>query len=154
SNTASDWMNAGGQLIRRSEIERLISQIKDGSINTWTEVHAFYIEQGRNYAADKLAHSLWALEAVYGISIKNLPAAAFRDMLQRALHTREWMMAGIAESRAKDYENPFRLMTYSSREEMNKVIGSLESNSFIKLETENLERFRTEIAKVVDRFKL
>ena len=56
------------------------------------------------------------------------------------------MTAGISESRAKDYQNPFRMMVYESEQEMEKVLGSFESNSFIKQEQTNLEAFRKQVA--------
>lgn len=141
-----EWLNAGGQLIRREEMERLISGIRNGQITGWQAIHDFYKQQAANYAADKLLHSLSAYEEVFGISVKTAGVAVFKDLLQRALHTREWMTAGISDSRAKDYQNPFRMMVYESEKEMEKVLGSFESNSFIKQEIENLESFRRQVA--------
>ncbi|MGB8191474.1 MAG: DUF4954 family protein [Chitinophagaceae bacterium] len=141
----SEWINAGGQLIRRSEIEELIGQIKNGGLTGWDGIHDFYKAQATSYAEDKLAHSLAAFEKIYGFSVKSSSFSILRDLLQRALHTKEWMLENISESRSKDYENPFRLMVYESEAEMNKVLGSFESNSFIKQEKENLIAFRKEI---------
>lgn len=141
----SEWLNAGGQLIRKTAIEQLIGNIKNGGIGSWDQVHDFYKEQGAAYASDKLMHSVVAFEKVYGISIKNIDHSIFTDLLQRAVRTKEWMTDGIAESRAKDYQNPFRQMVYENEAEMNKVLGSLESNSFIKQERENLEAFKKDV---------
>jgi hypothetical protein len=43
-----------------------------------------------------------------------------------------WMVKGIYESRAKDYANPFRRMVYESQKEMEKVVGRLKDNAFIR----------------------
>lgn len=149
SEPISEWANAGGQLIKKHAIEKLIHQVHNGSINSWDDIHAFYKQQAENYANDKLAHSIAAFEKVYGISLKEAGATIFKDLLQRAVHTREWMTAGISESRAKDYQNPFRLMVYESEQEMEKVLGSFESNSFIKQEVENLHGFRKEVSALL-----
>ena len=60
----------------------------------------------------------------------------------------------IKITRTKDYTNPFRKMVFENEAEMNAVIGSLESNSFIKdqkalLEaiTNNVELIKKALAK-------
>ena len=53
--------------------------------------------------------------------------------------TKEWMTRNIFESRAKDYSNPFRKMVYDTEKEMEKVVGKLTDNVFIKeQQAENL----------------
>ena len=141
----SEWLNAGGQLIKKNAIENLIEKISNGGVNGWSDVHAFYVQQGENYANDKLLHSMAAFEKVYGMDVKGLDASLLKDLLQRAVHTRQWMTGNIAESRAKDYQNPFRLMVYESEKEMEKVLGSFESNTFILQEKENLRVLKDEV---------
>jgi hypothetical protein len=148
------WLNAGGQLIRQERIEKLKDDIREGRLNSWDEVHGFYRQQAENYPQDKLAHSLAALEKVQGISFKDVNGPMFRNLLEQAVHTREWMTANIRKSREKDHENPFRMMVYGSKKEMDKVLGSLEGNSFIRQETENLEKFRNDISGIIAAFGL
>jgi hypothetical protein len=141
----AEWINVGGQLIQKSSIDSLIKEINSGGINGWNEVHEFYKQEGENYAADKLAHSLAAFEKIYGIHIRTADEAILKDLLQRAVRTREWMTANISDSRAKDYKNPFRMMVYENEAEMEKVLGSFESNSFIRQELENLSAFKEQV---------
>lgn len=141
----TEWLNAGGQLIKKTAIEDLIQKISSGALNGWSDVHDFYVQQGENYANDKLVHSLAAFEKVSGLNLKTAGASILKDLLQRAVHTRQWMTEGIVESRAKDYQNSFRLMVYENEKEMDKVLGSFESNSFIKQETESLQIFQQEV---------
>lgn len=145
----TEWLNVGGQLIKKIAIEELISNIGSGKTGGWDDVHSFYVQQGENYANDKLVHSLAAFEKVYGIDLRSAGASILKDLLQRAVHTREWMTEGIRESRAKDYQNSFRLMMYENEKEMEKVLGSFESNSFIKQETENMEIFQKEVSALL-----
>lgn len=140
-----EWVNAGGQLIRKAAIDKLAEDISHDRLNGWQDVHDFYKAQGERYAADKLSHSIAAFEYVYGLSLKSIDAGIFKNILQRAIHTREWITANIRDSRAKDYKNPFRLMVYETEQEMEKVLGSLSDNSFILQETAAAETFRKEV---------
>jgi hypothetical protein len=152
--TIASWVNVGGQLILRSEVDKQIKGVRAGRIKGWEEMHAFYAQQGKNYAADKLAHALAILKEVFGINIKRASAATIKQLLQQSVATREWMVKGIRQSRAKDYENPFRTMVYENAAAMEKVIGKLSENSFIKQEQKALETYRKDIAQLIRKFKL
>jgi Domain of unknown function (DUF4954) len=148
------WVNAGGQLIRESEMEKLISQIHSGKIKNWEQVHLWYSTQGENYPADKLAHALAALKTATGISLRKEGPEALGHLLRQSVATREQLVKEIYESRAKDYTNPFRKMVYESPEEMNAVVGKLQDNSFIRQEKETLKQYRKEVEQIVADWKL
>ncbi|WEK38062.1 MAG: DUF4954 family protein [Candidatus Pseudobacter hemicellulosilyticus] len=142
------WTNVGGQLIRQVAIEKLIQKIHTGRVKSWEQVHAFYTEQADAYAQEKFQHAAAALQAVHGIHLRKAGADSIKSLLDQSLQTREWMVKGIYEARAKDYKNPFRKMVYESTAAMNKVTGKLEQNAFIKQEKEGLETFRKTIASL------
>jgi hypothetical protein len=148
------WVNAGGQLIRESEMEKMISQIHNGKIKNWEQVHLWYSTQGENYPADKLAHALAALKTATGISLRKEGPEALGHLLRQSVATREQLVKEIYESRAKDYTNPFRKMVYESPEEMNAVVGKLQDNSFIRQEREALKQYRKEVEQIVADWKL
>jgi len=150
----TQWMNAGGQLILRSEIDKLIKQINGGRVKDWESVHNFYTQQGQNYSYEKLAHAMAAVKEVFGISLRKATPAVIKNLLHQSITTREWMVKEIYESRAKDYRNPFRKMVYETTEAMNKVVGKLEDNSFIKQEQKALEAYKKEIQQLVTKLKL
>ncbi|MDO6429821.1 DUF4954 family protein [Flavitalea sp. BT771] len=150
----AQWVNAGGQLIRASELQKLIQQIRNGKIKEWRQVHQFYIAQGGNYSKDKLYHALAALKQVHGINLRRAGKTALKDVLQKSVETKEWMTRGIYNSRAKDYTNPFRQMVYSSLEEMNVVVGSLQDNGFIRQEKAALRAYKKETEAIVQKFRL
>ena len=152
--TLTKWINAGGQLIRESELQKMIQQIKSGKIKEWRQVHQFYTTQGENYGKDKLQHALAALKQVHGISLRKAGKSALREILLQGVVTKEWMTKGIYTSRAKDYSNPFRQMVYSSREEMDVVVGSLQDNSFIRQEKAALKTYKKETETIIQKFKL
>ncbi|GHV88994.1 hypothetical protein AGMMS50267_13540 [Spirochaetia bacterium] len=54
-------------------------------------------------------------------------------------------------SRAKDFHDPFRGITYRNREEMEEVVGTAENNFFIHLSRENLLMFEAAVAALTER---
>lgn len=150
----TEWSNIGGQLILRSEVTKLISQVNTGKVKSWDNIHAFYTQQSANYPFEKLSHALAALKAVHGISLKRVKPAVLKNLLQQSVATKQWMVDEIYESRAKDYSNPFRKMVYETTAAMNKVVGKLENNSFIKQEKEELEVYKKNIQALIRKFKL
>lgn len=149
----TQWMNAGGQLILRSEIDRLIKQIHSGRVKSWDDVHGFYIDQAKEYTVEKFRHAAAVLRETHGIQLKKAGAAAIRDILLQSITTREWMVKGIYESRAKDYKNPFRKMLYETPAAMNTVTGKLEQNSFIKQERAALEQYTKTVQGLIKKLK-
>jgi Domain of unknown function (DUF4954) len=146
------WVNVGGQLIRKSELEKLIGQIHAGKIRSWDGVHQFYIRQGDQYAMDKLVHALAALKTVRGQTLKKMGKTGFAELLRDSIATRDWMTKEIYASREKDYTNPFRKMVYDSPEEMNVVVGRLQDNGFIKQEKDAAKKYRKEIEQTLRQF--
>ena len=142
------WANAGGQLIPSSELDKLLTQIAGNKVKNWAGVHAFYRKQAGNYSTQQLQHALAALQAISGGGWKK-NKQSLQQILQQAVYTKEWMVKGIYESRAKDYSNPFRSMVYNNRKEMETVTGSLEKNSFILQEQAALLLFKKQVAAIL-----
>lgn len=149
----SEWLNVGGQLIQQSEVEKLKRNIKSDKIRSWDELHQFYRLQGQAYATDKLNHAYTSLLEVLHITPRQFTAEVFQDLLQKAVTTREWMCKGILDSRSKDYKNPFRKMVYDNLEEMNKVVGRLEDNSFIQQQAKELDELKKQVRAVSRKLK-
>ena len=139
------WMNIGSQLIRKSAIDQFKVNVKKGVIKSWDDVHAFYISEGNRYAQDKLQHAYNSLLEILQITSRQFTATLFTKLLNETFKTKEWLCKGIYQSRAKDYSNPFRKMVYESVEEMNKVIGTLDDNSFIQSQMKATDEMKKEI---------
>lgn len=150
----SQWVNAGGQLILRSALDKLIKQIHGGRVKSWNDIHAFYEQQAQSYQQEKLLHAFAALKEVQGIHLKKAAPAVIKDLLQQSILIKEWMVKGIYESRAKDYRNPFRKMVYETTEAMNKVLGKLSDNTFIKQEQAALENYKKTIQQLIKKWQL
>lgn len=141
------WINVGGQLIRKEAIDELKRNIKSNKIENWDMVHQFYREQGARYDTDKLNHAFASFLEIEHITKKQFTPEVFQKLLNRTLGIKEWMAKGICTSRAKDYTNPFRKMVYENDEEMNEVIGSLETNDFIQQQYKTLNELKAAIAQ-------
>lgn len=143
-----EWLNIGGQLIPATAISLLKERIKKGSIKSWENIHQFYISQSNNYPTQKLQHALASYAALNNTKTSNFGFEDFENLLKEAVQIKTWMSKGIYQSRAKDYNNDFRKMVYDTTEEMNKVMGSLDDNSFIKQQEEDLKQFKLTVNKL------
>ena len=150
----SEWLNIGGQLIQKTEVEKLKRGIKSSKVKSWGDLHNFYRQQGVVYTADKLDHGYTALLEILNITPRQFTPSLFKKLLEQALDTRAWICKGIYDSRAKDYSNPFRKMVYETNEEMNKVIGKLEETSFIQDQMAELDTLKKQVKAVVKKMKL
>jgi hypothetical protein len=152
--TLKEWSNIGGQLIPRDEIQQFVKDIHTGEIQSWDNVHAFYLQQAKQYGHKKLIHALAALERVYSINWQNDAKFLVADLLKKSLDTKQWMSESIYSSRAKDHSNVYRRMVYDSTEEMNVVLGKIEDNSFIQQEKQSLELHKQKVHAIIDRLGL
>ncbi|MCW3082364.1 DUF4954 family protein [Segetibacter sp.] len=137
-----DWMNVGGQLIPRAEVNQLTKRIRAGKLKSWDALHDFYLQQADLYKSQKLAHALAAFHKATGSHVGKMDKKSFDNLVRSGIATKEWMTQGIYESRAKDYTNSFRKMPFENQEEMDAVVGKLEDISFIKQQREALENYK------------
>jgi hypothetical protein len=139
------WLNIGGQLLPEIVLNYLKQHVKTGKINSWDDVHEFYTANGAEYKKLKQQHALASLFEIAGIDAKHFTAQNLNSLLNTSASVKEWMAKGIYEARAKDYQSKFRKLVYDTNEEMNKVIGRLEDNSFIKQTNIELKEYREKI---------
>ena len=117
-------------------------------------MHAFYATNSEIYPEQKLQHAFASLLEVLQIKPVDFDKKLFKELVQQALTTREWMVKGIFESRAKDYHNPFRKMVYDNRKQMETVTGKLDENSFIKKKITEMKDYREKTKSLQKKFKL
>ncbi len=144
------WENVGGQLIPESSLTRLKKQIKSDSISSWDDIHHFYQDESDLFGRNRLGQAVAAHRAVFPEIDLRTNAA---NLLEESLATRRWITDSIYESRAKDYHNGFRAMTYDSEEEMESVVGKLEDNDFIRESREETEMFEENIRRIIKNYE-
>ncbi len=148
SITRASFMNIGGQLMKTAVVNKIKADVKNNTINGWTDMHNRYKAEGTAYSTDLLEHAYCSLLEILNITTKQFTAELFNNLLQQTIATKTWMTEGILKSREKDYTNPYRKMVYENNEEMNKVIGKLEDNSFIQRQFEGLEEFKDVVKRM------
>ena len=129
-------------------------EIYNGTIKSWDHLHDFYLTNAKIYPEQKMQHAFASLLEVSNLKPADFDKKAFREFTRQAVATREWMVKGIFESRAKDYHNPFRKMVYDNRKQMDAVIGKLDENSFIKNKIAEMKDYREKTKILLKKFKL
>ena len=148
----TEWLNIGGQLMKTATLKRLKDDVISDKISSWKNVHDRYREEGKKYDNDLLEHAYCSLLEILNITGNQFTVELFRKLLGETLSTKQWMTEGILKSREKDYTNPYRKMVYENNVEMNKVLGSLEDNSFIQSQFEGLENYKKMINEIITKF--
>jgi len=165
-----NWVNLGGQLAAEPEVERLLDDIKAGRLKNWQEIHGRYDEMWRDYPRRKQAHALAVLLELLGGDCPNfrghrgeavvdengtvplitgeLTLESWNAALDEAVRIQEYIRDQVYASRKKDYDNPFRRVTFRNDEEMKAVLGTAEDNSFVKQVREETEVFKQQAASV------
>ncbi|AEF80917.1 DUF4954 family protein [Leadbettera azotonutricia] len=151
----AEWVNMGGQIAPTFRVDELRSRIREGKISNWNSIHAAYDEMAAAYAEDKARHAwevyryLCKAESSEAHPLKDFEA--FKKELETLIQTRVWIAEQVYASRAKDFNDPFRAITYRNKKEMEQVVGSAGDNSFVKLVQEKTAAFAEEITGLLCR---
>lgn len=143
-----DWVNLGGQIMQKRDLDNLRSDIGSGALNTWEEIHNRYDDLWAKYTVDKQKHAFATLCELLGT--ENPSMKQWKSVLDRAASIQEFVCDQVYATRKKDYDNPFRQSTYRNMDEMTAAIGTIDENSFIihvKQETEAFKRQAEELKK-------
>ena len=123
------WINLGGQLVKAADLNALRSDICNGTLDSWDDIHRRYNELWGQYATDKLCHALQALHMALDTDAITtdlwLQALAHEERIQRRISEQVYL------SRKKDHDNAFRTSTCRNAEESMAVYGTPEENSFV-----------------------
>lgn len=145
------WFNLGGQLMSMDDFNQLRSDIKDGTINTWKEVHHRYTEIWKRYPMDKLRHAYLSLKHVIGV--ETFTDEDWMYVLNKGIEIQNYVFDQVYQTRKKDYENIFRRATFATEEEMLAAWGPLDENSFIKQQREETRQFIEKVQNLKKRLQ-
>ena len=149
-----EWVNACGRLLPKKSIvnaenavmgtsgtscqastcyHEKTSEKSEKNIESWEDLHDYFDKEFELYGSRKLFHALSVAMLLYK---KEKPD---KDLLNKLKTDYEKLLKKIEQeiikSRKKDYDDPFRKMVFSNKEEMDNVLGVLEKDSL-------LERFK------------
>ncbi len=133
------WVNLGGQLVRADDLDQLKADIKAGKLSTWPAIHGAYNRLWENYPLDKQRHALATLLGL--LEAEGLSPELWAAAVDEAVKIQQYIAEQTYLTRKKDYENPFRQTTFDVPEEMKEVLGSVETNSFVRQVREETEAF-------------
>lgn len=138
-----NWVNVGGQVMPEQIFENIITNIKNGSITSWSEIHNYYDKQEEDYALQKVRYAMFVIEKINNKTIIEMNTQDIEKIVSDATIVAETIYQQSYSSRNKDYKDPFRLMTYKSEKEMISVVGDIADNDFLidlREETEILKK--------------
>lgn len=126
------WINVGGQIIPEDKVNELFELIKSKQIDSWKQVHDFYDDCEQKYSYWKVRYAIYVLEKLYSKKISEFTTEIFKDIISDVLNVSNYIYENSLSSREKDYTDYFRTITYSSKEEMTAVIGTINDVGFLK----------------------
>ncbi len=144
----SDWVNFGGQIIPSFRIEILRQKIKEGAIDNWNGIHAFYADAAKQYPLDKLKH---AYSVLAFLEHESITLDDFKRELNNLIHTQRWINDQVYKSRDRDFSDPFRGITYRNEKEMEAVAGKTVNNPFIRYMAKKTEDYVKAVEGLIER---
>ncbi len=137
------WVNLGGQLVHRDDVDQLRSDIGSGVLTSWAEIHRRYDALWEAYPQAKQRHAWATLCALLGT--ETIDPVRWEQALQEAADIQELIRDEVFASRRKDFDNPFRQATYRNDAEMRAAIGTIEQDGFVKQVRQETEDFKRRI---------
>ena len=151
----SEWVNLGGQIVPAFRVDKLREQIRNNEIKSWDEIHAAYDEMAAAYPLDKARHAWETYKFLDRPPCQPEHPLEKSGNLKKELETLLSISRMIEEnvyiSRAKDFESPFRGITYRNKKEMEQVVGTIKDNSFVKIIRERTKALEETINRLSDR---
>jgi NDP-sugar pyrophosphorylase family protein len=145
----SKWINLGGQLIAEKEVDLIRQDIGEGKLNSWNDIHQRYDLLWERYPLDKQKHALATLCLLYETEKPDM--RIWQDALEKMLKLQLFVCDQVYLTRKKDYDNPFRQITYRDQKEMNAALGTIDENSFIIQVGRETDEFKQLIVKLRNR---
>ncbi|MBK5201312.1 MAG: DUF4954 family protein [Spirochaetaceae bacterium] len=139
------WINVGGQLVPRKKVDLLREDVSIGNISSWEEMHSVYKQWGSEFEKDQVANALGILIRI--LNINYIDSVDWDVIKMRAKKTRIYIENQVFETKVKDYNNPYRDITFRDNNERDIVLGVVEENPFIN---ESVEITKTLIAQLED----
>ena len=145
------WINLGGQLVKESDFDKLVSDIKNKTLPTWTAVHDRYNKLWEAYGKDKAEHAYMLLCDVCGLD--KITKDQWQILLVKSMDIQDYICNQVYISRKKDYDNPFRKCTYRNDDEMIAAIGTIDENKFIVQIKDETKLFKQQVEELLSKLR-
>ncbi len=141
-----DWVNMGGQLVPAARVDGLRAGIRTGLFGSWAEIHGQYEAWWTLYPKERAENAYEVLRVLTGKP--EIDGATWNELCEGAKRIRSYVEEQIYVSKAKDYTNAFRGITYRNHAERDAVLGRVEDNAFIKTAKKETEAFNLMVDSV------
>jgi NDP-sugar pyrophosphorylase family protein len=142
------WVNLGGQIMAETDLAALKADIVSGKLSDWNAVHARYNEIWAAYPVQKARFALETIRIITGSDPAGFSAADWKKFLSERIGTFQMICDSAFACRKKDFDDPFRKMSYDNDAEMTAVLGTLEDNSFLRDLRKQTEEYRVILGKL------
>lgn len=148
----TQWVNAGGQIMRKCDAQKIVSTITDdNSITYWNQIHEIYADVQNEYSQIRLKYAINSLFRLQEKPIEKT-VASLSQLIEKYVSSIDIICELTRKSRMKDFTDPFRTMVYDSHEEAVSVLGTIDDDSVLKnLATESTE-LKSRISKILNQF--
>ncbi|MCK9218873.1 MAG: DUF4954 family protein [Bacteroidales bacterium] len=149
SERQHEWVNLGGQIMQKNDVDKLRSDIGSGKLKTWQDIHNRYDDLWAQYPVDKQKHAFATFCELSGT--ENLTKTEWNSSLDKAVNIQKFICEQVYISRKKDFDNPFRKATFRNMDEMKAAIGTIDENSFIIQVRQETEDFKIQVEEIKKR---
>ena len=116
-----EWVNIGGQLVSKADMEQLIADVENGAITSWQQLHDRMDALWEAYPAQREAHAYSVLCRLAGVD--HLDETLWKQYQRRYADIQAYIEEQKVVSRHKDEVNAFRNMTYWDDDERAAVLS-------------------------------
>ena len=120
SQHETEWINLGGQIIAKRDLEQLIADVEKGEITGWEGIHQRIDAIWKDYPAQRLAHAYSVL--CHLSCVESLTEEQWNEFQEHYKAIVSYIEEQKILSRKKDDTNPFRQMTYWDAQERESVM--------------------------------
>jgi hypothetical protein len=148
----TQWVNAGGQIMRKCDAQKIVSTITDdNSITYWNQIHPMYANIQNEYSRNRLKYAIHSLFRLHENPIEK-SVAALSQLIEKSMSSIDIICELTRKSRQKDFTDSFRTMVYDSNEEAVSALGTFDDDPVLKnLEAESTE-LKCQISKILSQF--
>lgn len=148
------WVNVGGQIIPEVRLLQLFELIKEHTIDSWQQVHDYYIDCQTHYDDYKVAYALNVLEKLYSCPVHEFTQKILDGIIEDVALVNRGMYDSALISRMKDFDDDFRMLTYRNAREMDAVLGNITDNEFLCEMKPEMESFNKKLHSVFEKLTL
>ncbi len=149
---STPWVNVGGQLMRKLDLERLLALMGEDEEFDTGHLHRHYDGLWEHYCADKVHFAVWCLQQV--CEVHELKLADWERLLGEEKSILELMCSRAEQSRRKDFEDPFRAAACpEGEEEFAAVYGTLADDTLLREIRADNTAVSAEIEYLCDRLR-